>query len=74
MCAFISATAQPTLGKVGADIDGEAADDYSGYSVSSVDGSTVAIGADGNDGNGLDFGHARLSTQQRNQRLGTSRR
>ena len=37
----------------GADIDGEAAVDYSGRSVSlSSDGTTVAIGANGNDGNG----------------------
>ena len=39
--------------QLGTDIDGEAADDYSGYSVSlSADGSTVAIGAPSNDGNG----------------------
>ena len=46
----------------GADIDGEAADDYSGYSVSlSSDGTTVAIGADGNDGaNGTNSGHVRV--------------
>jgi hypothetical protein len=37
--------------QVGSDIDGEAADDYSGYSVSlSADGTVVAIGAYGNDG------------------------
>jgi hypothetical protein len=37
----------------GADIDGEAANDWSGNSVSlSSDGTTVAIGAHGNDGNG----------------------
>ena len=45
----------------GSDIDGEAADDYSGSSVSlSADGSVVAIGAYGNDGNGIDAGHVRL--------------
>ena len=45
----------------GSDIDGEAADDLSGYSVSlSADGSVVAIGAYGNDGNGIDSGHVRL--------------
>ena len=39
--------------QVGSDIDGEAAHDWSGYSVSlSDDGSIVAIGAYGNDGNG----------------------
>jgi hypothetical protein len=47
--------------KVGGDIDGEAADDYSGHSVSlSSDGQTVAIGAYLNDGNGNDSGHVRV--------------
>ena len=47
--------------KLGSDIDGEAADDYSGYSVSlSADGDTVAIGAYLNDGNGTDAGHVRI--------------
>ena len=45
----------------GADIDGAAADDYSGYSVSlSSDGTTVAIGALGNADNGSDSGHVRI--------------
>ena len=45
----------------GADIDGEAAYDYSGHSVSlSSDGAIVAIGAYGNNGNGDDAGHVRL--------------
>ena len=45
----------------GSDIDGEAAGDELGYSVSlSADGQTVAIGAKGNDGNGGDSGHARV--------------
>ena len=43
------------------DIDGEASHDYSGGDVSlSADGNVVAIGASGNDGNGLDSGHVRL--------------
>ena len=47
--------------QLGADIDGEAAGDQSGYSVSlSSDGSTVAIGAVYNDGNGSDAGHVRI--------------
>ena len=47
--------------KKGADIDGEANFDYSGSSVSlSSDGNTVAIGADGNDGNGDSSGHVRI--------------
>ena len=45
----------------GSDIDGEAANDYSGYSVSlSSDGTIVAIGAYGNDGNGSAAGHVRV--------------
>ena len=45
----------------GADIDGEAAGDQSGYSVSlSSDGTTVAIGANRNDGNGSNSGHVRI--------------
>ena len=47
--------------QLGDDIDGETAGDYSGFSVSlSADGSTVAIGAINNDGNGLDDGHVRI--------------
>ena len=47
--------------KVGADIDGEAANDWSGRSVSlSADGQTVAIGASSNDGNGTNAGHVRV--------------
>ena len=47
--------------KIGDDIDGEAAYDYSGYSVSlSSDGTIVAIGARYNDGNGSDSGHVRV--------------
>ena len=48
--------------KLGADIDGEAANDQSGWSVSlSADGQTVAIGAHENDGNGdRNSGHVRI--------------
>ena len=47
--------------QVGSDIDGEAACDYSGCSVSlSSDGSTLAIGAYDNDGNGSNSGHVRV--------------
>ena len=47
--------------QVGADIDGEAAGDELGDAVSlSSDGSRVAIGASGNDSNGLDSGHVRV--------------
>jgi hypothetical protein len=47
--------------QMGTDIDGEAASDFSGYSVSlSSDGSIVAIGATGNDVNGTSSGHVRV--------------
>jgi hypothetical protein len=47
--------------KLGQDIDGEAAGDYSGYSVSmNSEGSRVAIGARNNDGNGNNSGHTRV--------------
>jgi GH24 family phage-related lysozyme (muramidase) len=47
--------------KLGDDIDGETASDFSGYSVSlSSDGTTVAIGAYQNNGNGTDAGHVRV--------------
>jgi len=47
--------------QLGQDIDGEAADDLSGFWLSlSADGTTVAIGAVGNDGNGVDSGHVRV--------------
>ena len=47
--------------QVGNDIDGEAADDNSGRSVSiDNDGSHVAIGANGNDGGGSGSGHVRI--------------
>ena len=47
--------------QIGSDIDGEAADDLSGYSVSiSGDGVVVAIAAKENDGSALDAGHVRV--------------
>jgi LPXTG-motif cell wall-anchored protein len=52
-----------TWTQTGVDIDGEAAGDNSGYSVAmSGDGSRIAIGASGNDGNGSDAGHVRVYT------------
>ena len=51
--------------QVGADIDGEAAEDNSGGAVSlSSDGNTVAIGSYGNDGNGDDSGSVRIFALQ----------
>ena len=50
-----------TWTQVGSDIDGEAAGDFSGWSVSlNSDGSIVAIGARDNDGNGTSSGHVRV--------------
>jgi hypothetical protein len=47
--------------RLGQDIDGEADYDTSGWFVSlSSDGTTVAIGANQNDGNGLSAGHVRV--------------
>ncbi len=47
--------------RIGDDIDGEAADDWSGYSVSlSADGNKVAIGAPMNDDNAIGSGHVRI--------------
>ena len=61
MCAFTK-TATALGQKIGDDINGEAAYDYSGYSVSlSSDGSVVAIGAYNNQGdNGKNSGHVRI--------------
>ncbi|PHX83351.1 MAG: hypothetical protein CK537_06255, partial [Flavobacteriales bacterium] len=44
----------------GADIDGWSPYNQSGYSVSMPDANTLAIGAPGNDGNGIGVGHARV--------------
>ncbi|MDA9693359.1 hypothetical protein N9U43_01820, partial [Cytophagia bacterium] len=47
--------------QMGSDIDGEAANDYSGKSLSlSSDGTILAIGARNNDGNGTSAGHVRV--------------
>jgi hypothetical protein len=47
--------------QIGDDINGENEGDFSGRSVSiSGDGSIIAIGGTGNNGNGIDSGHARM--------------
>jgi hypothetical protein len=46
--------------QLGADIDGEAADDYSGEVSLSSNGNRLAIGAGHNDGNGDHSGHVRV--------------
>jgi hypothetical protein len=54
-------TSPPSWQQRGADIDGEAAEDESGESVSlSSDGLVLAIGARGNDDNGYYSGHVRV--------------
>ena len=62
---IMAGTSNPAFSQVwnqlGLDLDGEAANDRSGRSVSmSADGKTVAIGAFVNDGNGTDAGHTRV--------------
>ena len=57
----MEASAETMISQLGIDIDGEAADDYSGYAVAlSSDGSRVAIGALTNDGTGNGAGHVRI--------------
>jgi hypothetical protein len=62
----VPTTSTPTYGpqqwkQIDTDINGEAANDQSGYSVSlSDDGNVLAIGAYNNDGNGTDSGHVRV--------------
>ena len=54
-------SAIPFITQLGSDIDGEAAGDQSGWSVSlSSDGTIVAIGAPENDGTGSNAGHVRV--------------
>jgi len=55
-------SASDTWTQIGADINGKAERDFSGWSVSlNSDGTIVAIGANGNDGsNGQDSGHVRV--------------
>ena len=57
----MSASAEIIISQLGIDINGEASEDYSGWSVSlSNDGTRVAIGAYSNDGGGTDSGHVRI--------------
>ncbi|WP_299332856.1 T9SS type A sorting domain-containing protein [uncultured Psychroserpens sp.] len=54
-----------TWTQIGVDIDGEASNDNSGASVAlSSNGTIVAIGASGNDGNGNNSGHVRIYENQ----------
>lgn len=69
MAALIGLLSGPALAQtqIGSDIDGEAAGDHSGFSVSlSADGTLLAVGAPRNDGNGPDSGHVRVYYQWSN--------
>ena len=60
-CGAMPVSASTSINQLGSDIDGEAAGDNSGRSVSlSSDGTILAIGATQNDGNGSDAGHVRV--------------
>ncbi|BDS11540.1 DUF7619 domain-containing protein [Aureispira anguillae] len=57
----MSTSLQAQFPQIGMDIDGEALGDWAGWSVSlSSDGSTFAIGAPNNDGNGFNAGHVQV--------------
>jgi hypothetical protein len=62
VCTIVNLSHAQNISQKGADIDGEAAGDESGWSVSMPDANTVAIGAYLNDGNGNDAGHVRIYT------------
>ena len=71
--SLIQSTVTNLLTKLGEDIDGEAAYDESGYSVSlSADGTIVAIGATKNDETGNISGHVRVYQRDTNVTLGWS--
>ena len=59
-CMMLTVQSSNAQIQKGADIDGEAADDFSGYSVSMPDANTLAIGAPYNNGNGASAGHVRV--------------
>ena len=59
-CMMLTAQSSNAQIQKGADIDGEAAGDFSGYSVSMPDANTLAIGAYLNNGNGVSAGHVRV--------------
>jgi hypothetical protein len=58
---YNESASDPSWIQIGTDIDGESSHNYSGFSISlNADGTRVAIGAFGNDGNGTDSGHVRI--------------
>ena len=68
---FLYKNINDTWTQVGSDIYGEGSGNLSGCSISlSSDGSIVAIGAVGNDGNGINSGHVRVfSTNNKNPNI-----
>jgi len=62
ICMMLPVLTSNAQNQKGSDIDGEAAGDQSGFSVSMPDANTVAIGAAANDGNGASAGHVRVYT------------
>jgi len=59
-CIFLFQLTAFSQVQIGGDIDGEAAGDMSGYSVSMASKNTIAVGARENDGNGFNSGHTRV--------------
>lgn len=59
-CLLCTPAAVLSQTQLGADIDGESAEDSSGVVSLSSDGGRLVIGAPGNDGNGSNSGHARV--------------
>ena len=62
VCTLVNLSHAQNMSQKGTDIDGEAAEDESGWSVSMPDAHTVAIGAYLNDGSGINAGHVRIYT------------
>lgn len=58
--------------QLGSDIDGETADEWSGWSVSMPDANTIAIGVQNNDENGMDAGCVRAYTLNNTNKLENS--
>ena len=59
-CMMLTVQSSNAQIQKGADIDGEATGDFSGWSVSMPDANTLAIGAYENNGNGASSGHVRV--------------
>lgn len=61
LCLFLTINSCIAQIQIGQNIDGTAENDYSGFGVAiSANGKRTVIGSKGNDGNGMDAGHARV--------------